>query len=135
MSSVAMPTFNAEERIREIQDIESIKKLPERFIHEKVVLGIDIYKYSEYSPVPQVYVPVLFENLYVLTVANVLEYESFIFHPYCSLASEFKSRFIPTGDGGFQIFNNPMEAIVFSIYFQLNVKRFNSGGSKMDLLK
>jgi len=128
-------TFNAEERIRELSDIEAIKKLPERFIQEKVVLGIDIYKYSEYSPVPQVYVPVLFENLYTLTVANVLEYEVFIFGNYCKNAVEFRSRFIPTGDGGFQIFNNPIEALVFSIYFQLNVKRFNSGGSKIDLLK
>jgi hypothetical protein len=130
-----MLTFNAEELLENISDLEIIKKLPDRYLEDKVVLGIDIYKYSDYSSVPQVYVPVLFENLYNMTVANVTEFEPFIFSRYAGQLIDFRKKFISTGDGGFQIFDNPVEAIVFSIYFQLNVKRFNSGASKIDLLK
>lgn len=130
-----MQTFNAEELLKDINDVETMKKLPDNFMEEKVVLGVDIYKYSEYASIPQVFVPVLFGNLYSMTVSNVLDYEPFIFNGYGKTLKDFNSKFISTGDGGFQIFDNPIEAIVFSIYFQLNVKRFNSGASKNELLK
>ena len=40
---------------------------------------------------------------------------------------EIEKNFIDTGDGGFLIFENPFHSIIFSIYFQANIKRYNSG--------
>jgi len=115
----------------EIIEIEKLKEFPLDFLSEKVVLGIDIYKYSEYQLAEQIYIPVLFDFLYQSTVITITTHEPFVFKPYTLDYSEFKKRFISTGDGGYQIFENPIEAIVFAIYFQMEVKRFNSGGSTL----
>ncbi len=98
------------------------------YIETKSIFGIDIYKYSEYPENIQVYIPVLFELLYVNTVDYCLGIESFFFHSYAENIKEFKSKFISTGDGGFQIFDNPIQSIIFAAYFELTVKAFNSGG-------
>jgi hypothetical protein len=97
------------------------------FIENKSVLGIDIYKYSEYPADIQVYVPVLFNSLYDLTVDNCLKKENYFFQMYETTLVLFKNKFISTGDGGFQIFDDPLQSILFAAYFQLNVQRFNSG--------
>lgn len=130
-----MKTFKPEELIENIDDIEIIKKLPENYLQKKAILGIDIYKYSKFPLVEQIYIPVIFEKLYAISAANVLTFEKFIFKSYIKKTSDFKKNFISTGDGGFQIFDNPLQALVFSIYFQANVKRFVSGGSGVPLLK
>jgi hypothetical protein len=105
------------------------------FIENKTVLGIDIYKYSEYAEDAQVYVPVLFNSIYSLTSNICLKKESFFFSSYAQKDSDFKMSFISTGDGGFQIFDNPIQAIIFGAYFELNVRRFNSGSyvSKLNI--
>lgn len=118
-----------------IFQLEELKNLPNKFLNEKTVLGIDIYKYSEYPLTEQVFIPVLFDFLYESTVLNVIKYEPFIFNLYSKNIEEFKAFFISTGDGGFQIFNNPIEALIFSIYFQMEVKRFNSGGNVINRFK
>jgi hypothetical protein len=97
------------------------------FIETKTIFGIDIYKYSEYSDDSQVYVPVLFNSIYQLTVNLCIKKEEFFFDSYAQNEDGFKSNFISTGDGGFQIFDNPIQAIIFGAYFELNVRRFNSG--------
>jgi hypothetical protein len=97
------------------------------FIKAKSVLGIDIYKYSEYPLEKQVYVPVLFNKLYELTVVSYLAYEQFFLQNYGKDLVYFQNHFISTGDGGFQMFNNPLQSILFAAYFQLNVRTFNSG--------
>jgi len=125
-----MKEFNPEELFKNIEDIEVLKKLPSEYLYEKTVLGIDIYKYSQYPTTEQVYIPVLFKALYDVTVNNVFKFEQFIFNSYKKETEEFKKNFISTGDGGFQIFDNPIQAIIFSLYFQMNVKRYCSGASK-----
>jgi hypothetical protein len=49
--------------------------------------------------------------------------------------SDFNKFFIDTGDGGFQIFNNPLQGIIFAIYFQANINRFNSLNINTELAK
>lgn len=105
------------------------------FIETKTVLGIDIYKYSEYKMGIQEYVPVLFNSLYKLTVGICLVREGFIFQKYKRSFSDFKLSFISTGDGGFQIFDDPIQAIVFAAYFQMNVRIFNSNSFEDNLYK
>jgi hypothetical protein len=116
------PEKELKKKVYEINEITFHKE----FIETKTVLGIDIYRYSEYPQDIQEYIPVLFNSLYNLTIESCIINEAFIFQNY-SLSSEvFKSHFISTGDGGFQIFDNPIQAIVFAAYFQMGMRRFNS---------
>jgi hypothetical protein len=102
---------------------------------KKTVLGLDIYKYSEYDTIPQIYIPVLFDLLYEGALDSCITNEKYFFHDYANNKTEFLKNFISTGDGGFQIFNNPLQAILFATYFQLNIKRYNSGGSTGTMTK
>lgn len=105
------------------------------FIENKSIFGVDIYKYSEYPEDIQVYVPVLFNSIYRLTVDICLKNETFFFSSYAKKIDDFKKHFISTGDGGFQIFDNPIQSIIFGAYFELNVRRFNSGSYTSNLNK
>lgn len=96
-------------------------------------MGIDIYKYSEYPESVQIYVPVLFNSLYRVTVSNCVEDDRYFFYKYGNKLEDFKEKFINTGDGGFQVFDNPMQSLIFATYFQLNVTRFNSGNFTTNL--
>ncbi|KOS06872.1 hypothetical protein AM493_13160 [Flavobacterium akiainvivens] len=122
-----MKKFEPEVELSKSLNEEQKQNLHKEYIENKSVLGIDIYKYSEYSEDIQVYVPVLFNSLYKITVENCSIGEKYFFQNYGSTFSDFKENFISTGDGGFQIFDNPLQSLIFAIYFQLNVKRFNSG--------
>jgi hypothetical protein len=130
-----LKTFEPEKLLERIEDIEEIRKLPFDYLKEKTVLGIDLYEYSKYPLVEQIYVPVIFNKLYEAAANNASVRESFIFSSYGSNGDDFKKNFISTGDGGFQIFDNPLQAVLFAIYFQSNVKRFISGGSPDAILK
>lgn len=92
---------------------------------KKAVLGIDIYKYSQYPTIPQVLIPYIFNELRTTTIKTILTYEPFIFQKHT--VKGLTDNFIDTGDGGFQILDNPIEAILFAIYFQLNLHGYNSG--------
>lgn len=109
--------------------IEEIKKsltidLGEN-IEKKAILGIDIYRYSQYKTLEQSLIPHLFNILLDQAFVNCFNREKYFFQ---STSEEIiRERFIDTGDGGFLIFDNPFQAILFSIFFQANVKRYNSG--------
>jgi len=105
------------------------------YLENKSIVGIDIYKYSEYKENIQVYVPVLFNSIYKLTVNMCFKNETFFFDLYGNKIEDFKDNFISTGDGGFQIFDNPFQSLIFCAYFELNVRRFNSGSFISNLNK
>jgi hypothetical protein len=130
-----MREFKPENVLKDPLDRDTLIQLPKDFIEDKVVLGIDIYKYSQYSEVEQIYIPVIFENLYRLTVKNIRENEEYLFHDYGNSIVDYKKKFISTGDGGFQIFDNVIQAVVFALFFQMNVKRYCSGGNTGPLTK
>ena len=121
-----MEEFNPEEYLRKNESGEEFFEYCENFLEEKSILGIDIYRYSKYPPKEQMLIPVLFDYFYDTTVKNVMTSENFFFENYAKTLEGFKKRFISTGDGGFQIFDNPMQALVFALIFQLNVKRYVS---------
>ncbi len=77
----------------------------------------------------------MFNSIYSLTVLRCIKKETFFFSSYAKNEDEFKSNFISTGDGGFQIFDNPLQSIIFGAYFELNVRRFNSGSYISNLNK
>lgn len=130
-----MKEFHPERFLGKDLNVEEIRSLPDGFIHTKVVLGIDIYKYNQYPTVEQIYIPVLFENIYRTTVKNVTEREKYLFSEYGKGIEDYKNKFISTGDGGFQIFDNVLQAIAFSLFFQMNVKHYCSGGNINQTLK
>ena len=110
-------------------DIDSIDLYLKQFIEKKAVLGFDIYQYSQFAPLKQNLIPHLFKKLYSTTIKNCLDNEDF-FLQYKS-KTEFENKLIDTGDGGFQIFDTPLEALIFSIYFQANIVRYNSGNKNL----
>jgi hypothetical protein len=130
-----MKEFKPESLFENIEDVETLKSLPNDYIESKVILGIDIYRYSQYPVTEQIYIPVLFNALYDAAVANIQREEKFIFQEYGQLFEDFREHFISTGDGGFQIFSNPIQAIVFALCFQINVRRFISGSNKFPFRK
>ena len=94
-------------------------------IYQKAVLGFDIYRYSKYPQLEQALIPPLFKSLYETTIDNCITLEKFFFKDLN--VSDFKNKFIDTGDGGFQIFDNPFQALIFAFYFQAGIVRYNSG--------
>lgn len=133
---IMMKKFTPEEKLK-VKQLTAQEKLNfhKPFIEAKSIFGVDIYKYSEYPEDIQVYVPVLFNSMYQLTVDMCLKFEKCFFHSYGANLKEFKNHFISTGDGGFQIFDNPLQSIIFGVYFELNVRRFNSGSYRTTLNK
>ena len=125
-----MKEFKPELQLKKNTELEIIKKLPNKIIEKKFVLGMDIYKYSKYPSEQQNYIPVIFNYLYNSTIKNISIQEKFIFQNYGFELSDFKKNFISTGDGGFQIFDNAIQAITFALFFQTNLKRYCTGGSK-----
>lgn len=104
---------------------KQIQERLQKYFKIKAILGFDIYKYGKFPIVEQTLIPYLFKTLYEGTIKNCLNQEIIIFQNF--KRKNFAKNFIDTGDGGFQIFDNPMEAVIFAIYFQANIQRFNSG--------
>lgn len=103
---------------------KDISKELDKYVTKRAILGLDIYRYSQYAKLPQILIPHLFKYLYNVTVDNCINQEPSIFKNYTKESLE--DCFIDTGDGGFQIFETPFEATIFAIYFQANVVRYNS---------
>lgn len=104
---------------------KSILKKLNLSIEQKAVLGIDIYRYSQYNTVEQALIPFLFKKLMNVAIENCFNHEGYIFQTLEK--KELKDNYIDTGDGGFLFFDNPLQAVIFAIYFQANLKRYNSG--------
>lgn len=132
----AISNFEVKKVIDKGSAIDELKiSLSKLFIEnsqEYSVLGFDIYKYSKYKTLEQSLIPLVFKQLYKYTINHCMKYEKYIFQQYAN-EKEFLDRLIDTGDGGFQLFDNPIEAIIFAFYFQANLKRFNSYGTHKEL--
>jgi hypothetical protein len=106
------------------QLMESISEV----FDKRAILGFDIYRYSQFPILEQTLIPFLLKELYKASYQHCLLHEPFIFKS--KLNADFTDNFIDMGDGGFQILDNPLQAIIFSIYFQANLQRYNSHKSK-----
>jgi len=109
---------------------DKIQKLVEK---KHTVVGIDIYQYSLFLTNQQIFIPHLFELMYVQTWNLITENYSFIFQDYRKIG-DIKSNerieqieyFISTGDGGYQILETPIHAILFILTFATIVRLYNS---------
>ena len=91
----------------------------------KTVLGVDIYHYSQYNPLEQTLIPILFKIIFEQVSSLCILNSSYIFQKYRDTET-FNKLFISTGDGGFQIFDTPIHAMAYAINFQLVVRYYNS---------
>jgi len=95
------------------------------------VLGFDIYHYSQYEVEQQILIPPLFNYLYSDSWNLVKQNYSYIFQDYDNMmrtdAKNHVDYFISTGDGGYQIIDTPIHAILFLIVFATILRFYNSG--------
>ncbi|MDR1446040.1 MAG: hypothetical protein LBI90_03980 [Treponema sp.] len=123
-------------KLKEIDDMELIGNVPDNVSIEnfsnfsrenikqeiKAILGLDIYKYSDYEDEKQSLIPLIFD----LLLDNTCQYTC-VAEKTLSKDINIQNNFIPTGDGGFIIFQTPLHALVFNLYFFAVLHIFNSG--------
>lgn len=101
-------------------------------VQKKAILGIDIYKYSKFKFHQQSLVPLVFHEIIKMTLDQIAISEPTLFRNYINPDS-IKFENIDTGDGGFFIFNNPLEAVIFTIYFHSILHLYNSSNLLPDM--
>ena len=112
------------------EEKDRIQKFTEK---KHTVVGIDIYQYSSFPTNKQIFIPHLFELIYNQTWDLITQNYSFIFqdyHKFGDLRNNEdivpKEYFISTGDGGYQILETPIHAILFILTFATIVRLYNS---------
>ena len=105
-----------EQRLTSFFNEEKLKKV--------AVLGIDIYKYSKYDLPKQNYIPFIFDYIYQNCVINMFKTQKFLFQNYQS--TDINKFLISTGDGGFQLMETPLHALIFAIIFEATFRSYNS---------
>lgn len=93
-------------------------------ITKKSVLGIDMYQYSSLGEFEQTLIPFLFKALFESTIKLCLDNHGFIFQKYST--ERMERNFISTGDGGFQLFDNPLQSLLFASNFAVVLRTFNA---------
>ncbi len=104
--------------------VEGIDSYFKNKYEQYAVLGIDIYKYSGFPEPKQSLIPILFKLIYNETVKNCKKLEPFLFQKINDV--DFAKKFISTGDGGFLLMPTPLHALWFIVYFEANLRTFNS---------
>jgi len=119
---------------KKIEEAISIVSIDlDSFYEKKAVLGFDIYQYSQFEKFQQTLIPHLFRKLMEITIRNCFTHEPYIFQK--TSEKKIKENFIDSGDGGFLIFETPFHALIFAIYFESNIKRYNSGHNSTEKIK
>ena len=91
---------------------------------KRAVLGVDIYKYSQYDYNPQKLIPFIFFLLRQKATRNFFSCEKFFSNRYTP--EQLETELINTGDGGYLFFKYPIDAIIFLLYFNSQIHLFNS---------
>lgn len=93
-------------------------------ITRKSVLGIDMFQYSSYGEFEQTLIPFLFKTMFESTIKLCIENHNFIFQRYD--AARIERNYISTGDGGFLLFDNPLQSLLFACNFAVVLRAFNA---------
>jgi hypothetical protein len=135
------PKKVTEIELNSILEKTEIDKLSQKFSEyfsdgretKATVLGIDIYKYSKFPIEKQRLIPFTFEMLWKQTLLHLQNQEKYLFAG--ETTESLKERFVPTGDGGFEILSSPLHALVFAFCFEMALRLFNSGKISSHMLK
>ena len=92
--------------------------------NNKTVLGIDIYKYSQFKDNQQKMIPFIFSLLRQEAIKTFFDCEPFFSNGYTK--QQMEDDMIDSGDGGYLFFNTPIDAIIFLMYFNTFIHLFNS---------
>lgn len=109
---------------------EEIKAI--RTSENQIVLGFDFYKYSELSESAIIVFPLLLHTIIEKVIKITVDENPYLFQKYEEGNDPF-AHFIDTGDGGFFILRNPLEAIAFIINFSIYLRVYNSNYEFEDL--
>jgi hypothetical protein len=97
------------------------------------VVGIDIYRYSQYRTEKQMFIPHLYDLIYDETWHLIKQNYSFLFQEYGDAIDlnrgqhiQHKAYFISTGDGGYQMLPTPVHGIIFILTFATILRLYNS---------
>ncbi|MEZ5198628.1 MAG: hypothetical protein R2764_20250 [Bacteroidales bacterium] len=93
-------------------------------ISRKSVLGIDMFQYSSYGEFEQTLIPYLFKTIFESTIKLCIQHHPFIFQRYD--AERIQRNFISTGDGGFLLFDNPLQSLLFACNFAVVLRVYNA---------
>jgi len=93
-------------------------------ITRKSVLGIDMFQYSSYGEFEQTLIPFLFKTMFESTIKLCFENHLFIFQRYST--ERIERNFISTGDGGFLLFDNPLQSLLFACNFAVVLRAYNA---------
>jgi hypothetical protein len=116
----------SEEELLQIKNI--VDKKP-------TVVGIDIYQYSQFLTEKQMFLPHLFELIYDQSWHLIKQNFAYLFQKYGGIGIieikgepciDQKNYFINTGDGGYQILETPIHAIIFILTFATILRLYNS---------
>jgi hypothetical protein len=106
-------------------------KVEQLLLDMYTVIGFDIFQYSQFEEHQQVFIPMLFETMYYEAWNLVKQNYLYIFQLYDTHsninAENYMNYFISTGDGGFQIIDSPIHAILLIITFATILRFYNSG--------
>jgi hypothetical protein len=101
------------------------------------VLGIDVYRYSQYKDLEQALIPLVLRLIYEEAAHDCLFQECYLFQQFLKrpeervgtriAGSRFRKRWIDTGDGGYQLLDTPLHALLFALKFETDVRSYNSG--------
>lgn len=101
------------------------------------VLGVDVYRYSQYAELEQALVPLVLRLIYEEAARDCLSQERFVFQEFLetpderinrrTAGSRLRKDWIDTGDGGFQMLATPLHALLMALNFETDVRTYNSG--------
>jgi len=86
---------------------------------KKSVLGLDIYKYSQYKNGKQELIPFIFDIIFNGAI-YYSKYQALLEN------TDKEKQFISTGDGGFIVFPTPLHSLLFNCNFYKALHMFNS---------
>jgi len=97
------------------------------------VVGIDIYRYSQFPTEKQMFIPHLYDLIYDETWNLIKQNYSFLFQEYGDLIDlspeqhiKHKAYLISTGDGGYQILPTPVHGVIFILTFATILRLYNA---------
>jgi len=128
------------------------EKINTDIFSQYTVLVIDIYQYSKYPLLEQSLIPFLFQSIYSETAVLCVSNNEYIFQNYIInnknlenliaepanykagkglqitklLVNDMQKHFICTGDGGYQLFETPIHALCFAMFFEYVLRSYNS---------
>ncbi len=125
--------INKSEKFSQEYSDEELAEIRRIIGQRLTVVGIDIYRYSRLPPEKQMFVPHLFDLIYDYSWDLITQNFNFLFQHYDAMYRSNREQlikhsefFLNTGDGGYQILETPIHAIIFILTIATILRLYNS---------